>query len=112
MSLTRTSAPSASSTTSRGSMPEYPPTREPPPAKRFGLRAARIATSTRSPFARRQTVEEALRVDNAEVVANADLADRAVDNRDRAHHADKVPSSDVLSGDVAAERQTNSPFRL
>ena len=92
-SLTKTSAPLSSSTTSPGSMPVCQPTREPRPAKCSGLRAARIATSTRSRFARRKAVEERaggdeVDGDKADNRAKADEGAK-VANRDQAHRSNR-----------------------
>src|SRR5690348_16757571 len=102
----RTSAPSSSSTTSPGSIPEYQLTRGHRPARCFGLRAVRIATSTRSRFARRQAVGERARVavddgeaDNrakADRVGHADKADNRhqVDQVDQVDNGDRADSND------------------
>src|SRR5215203_2444039 len=90
----RTSAPWSSSTTSPGSMPEYQPTQGPQPANHFGLRAARIATSTRSRRARQQAVAER---------AGGDNGDR-VDSRDKADNGDKVDSSDRRGAEAWTRR--------
>src|SRR5262245_8007456 len=91
----RASAPLSSSTTSPGSIAEYPPTRGHRPARCFGLRAARIATSTRSRCARRQAVGERARVDGAEV-GNGVKGDNQPrgGNRPKVDNGDKVDRSD------------------
>src|SRR5262245_35538985 len=86
----RTSAPLSSSTTSRGSIPEYQPTRGPRPARCFGSRAARIATSTRSRFARRKAAGERARVDDGVKVDNG----AKVDNRAKVDQVDSGGKAD------------------
>ena len=77
-------------------MPEYQPIQGPRPANHFGLRAARIATSTRSRLARQQAVGERAVGDNGDRVDNRGKVDNLdkVDNRDKVDSGDKADSSD------------------
>src|SRR5436190_20011045 len=85
-------------------MPEYQPTRGPRPAKCFAWRAARIATSTRSRFARRQAVGE----DNGVVADSADKAARA----EQADSGDQLQlhSSNKLAIKKSPRPQTGGSF--